>query len=88
MKTHFIFFILLSGILFFFKSALYAQGITESLAYDPYKDYPVYRGTDLGVNYTKSATILKIWSPPAQEMKLKLYGTSSGNDLTEEIICH
>ena len=87
MKSIFILLILLSGALFLFRSGLFAQKRQASLAYDPYKDYPVYQGTDLGVSYTKSGTTLKIWSPPAQEMKLKLYKTSTGNDLTEEIMC-
>ncbi|MEI7500679.1 MAG: type I pullulanase [Bacteroidota bacterium] len=87
MKTILILIILLSGAILYFQQCLFAQKITSSLAYDPYKDYPVYLGNDLGVSYSKTGTILKIWSPPAQEMKLKLYKTSLGNDMTEEIIC-
>ncbi len=87
MKTLIILFILLSGAIFFFRSGLFAQGTPASLAYNPYKDYPVYTGNDLGVHYVTSGTILKIWSPPAQEMRLKLYKTSTGNDLIEEISC-
>ena len=60
---------------------------SPSLAYNPYEKYPTYSGKDLGVTYTTSKTTLKIWSPPAQEMKLKLYKTSLGNDLIEEINC-
>ncbi len=94
MKTLIISVILLSGTLNCFESSLFAQGIKPagagnpaSLAYNPYENYPLYKGTDLGVNYHRSETILKIWSPPAQEMKLKLYKTSTGNDLQEEISC-
>ena len=88
MKIFIILVVLLSGTLYIFRSNLFAQGTgTRSLAYDPYPDYPVYRGTDLGVNYTKTGTILKIWSPPAQEMRLRLYKTSLGNDMTGEINC-
>ena len=86
MKALIILLILLSGAIFFFRSGLFAQGTPGSLAYNPYKDYPVYTGNDLGVHYAKSGTILKIWSPPAQEMKLKLYKTSTGYDLMEEIL--
>lgn len=79
---------LFSGSFFILTANLAGQGTgTGSLAYDPYKDYPVYTGKDLGVTYTRTGTILKIWSPPAEEMKLKLYKTSTGNDLTEEIYC-
>ena len=49
-----------------------------------YSDYPVYEGNDLGVTYSKEKTILKLWSPMAQAVKLKIYKTSSGNDLVEE----
>ncbi len=61
--------------------------VSTNLAYNPYENYPVYRGNDLGVTYTPTETTLKVWSPPAQEMKLKLYKTSLGNDLTEEVVC-
>ncbi|MEI6436955.1 MAG: type I pullulanase, partial [Bacteroidota bacterium] len=87
MKALIIVLILLSGVIFFFRSGLFAQGTPGSLAYNPYKDYPVYTGSDLGIHYAKSGTILKIWSPPAQEMKLKLYKTSTGSDLIEEVSC-
>ena len=78
MKTIIIFFISLSGILLMAGSYLLAQKMpaarsvtSKSLAYDPYESYPLYHGGDLGVNYSKSLTVLKIWSPPAQEMKLR-----------------
>ncbi len=94
MKTNMIFVLFLSGVLFSFKSNLLSQTlpakattISKSLAYDPYINYPAYDRNDLGVTYSKSATILKVWSPPAQEMKLRLYKTSTGNDLLEEIDC-
>ena len=94
MKPFNIFLVLFAESFFFFVSSSFAQSTTESeqmkttsLAYDPYKNYPVYTGDDLGVNYSLSETIMKIWSPPAEEMKLKLYGTSLGNDLVEEISC-
>jgi pullulanase len=94
MKTLIISFILLSGALFYFRSNLFAQDVraakpltNASLAYDPYQNYSFYNGNDLGVNYSKSGTVMKIWSPPAREMKLKLYKTSLGNDMTEEIRC-
>ena len=94
MRTNMIFVLFLSGVLFSFKSNLLSQTlpskattISKSLAYDPYINYPAYDRNDLGVTYSKSATILKVWSPPAQEMKLRLYKTSTGNDLLEEIDC-
>jgi len=94
MKNLMIFLLLLPGTPFVFAQSMYAQStkgielITPvSLAYDPYQSYPVYTGNDLGVKYSVSETILKVWSPPAREMKLKLYKTSLGNDLIEEFSC-
>ncbi|MCX6266054.1 MAG: type I pullulanase, partial [Bacteroidetes bacterium] len=94
MKTRMIIVLFLSGVFFSFKSNLLSQTLPaktatspKSLAYDPYINYPSYDGNDLGVTYSKSATTLKIWSPPSQEMKLRLYKTSTGNDLLEEIDC-
>lgn len=57
------------------------------LAFNPYKDYPLYEGNDLGVQYTPKETVLKLWSPEAEQVKIKLYKTSLGNDLIEEIDC-
>ncbi|MFV0237234.1 MAG: type I pullulanase [Flavobacteriales bacterium] len=58
-----------------------------NLAFNPYQDYPIYEGNDLGVQYTKEKTVLRLWSPEAEQVKLKLYKTSLGNDLIEEINC-
>ena len=43
--------------------------------YDTLEDYPVYPYADLGVTYTQTATIFKLWSPAAQEARLRLYDT-------------
>ena len=84
----------LTGTFFIFTSIIQAQSTIEpepmkmnSLAYDPYKNYPVYTGDDLGLKYSATETILKVWSPPAEEMKIKLYRTSLGNDLVDELSC-
>ena len=94
MKSSFTSLILFMGACFTFNPMIYAQLTEEqeqmkttSLAYDPYKSYPVYSGNDLGVNYSDQVTILKVWSPPAEEMRLRLYKTSQGVDLVEEVSC-
>lgn len=94
MKTTIILLILLSGVFSAFTARLFSQQMLMlnqdnpgSLAYDPYRTYPPYNGKDLGVTYSPEKTVLKVWSPPAGEMKLKLYRTSTGNDLLEEISC-
>ncbi len=58
-----------------------------ALAFNPYENYPIYNGNDLGVSYTKEKTSLKLWSPGAEEVQLKLYQTSLGEDLIETIPC-
>jgi pullulanase len=76
------------------QPALQAQGTQEpgsgtadSMAYNPYRNYPLYGGKDLGVTYGREKTVLKVWSPPAEEMKLKLYHASTGDDPAEEVSC-
>ncbi len=68
------------------KKAVGRSGDT-SLAYNPYKTYPVAPEEDLGVVWSETFTTCKVWSPAAQEMKLKLYKTSTGNDLIGEFKC-
>ncbi len=55
---------------------------TEQLAYS---DYPVYRGTDLGLTYQKEATQFKVWSPSADQMTLSIYDAGQGGKATEEL---
>ncbi|MCW3110590.1 MAG: pulA [Segetibacter sp.] len=47
---------------------------------DPFPDYPVYNGTDLGVYYTPSKTVFKIWAPKASAVKLRLYMAGEGGE--------
>ena len=49
---------------------------------DPFADYPVYSGTDLGVNYAPSKTSFKVWAPTATAVKLRLYDAGDGGDAT------
>lgn len=44
----------------------------------PSVDFPVYHGTDLGVNYSPNKTTFKIWAPKASEVKLRLYDAGHG----------
>ncbi|THH34969.1 type I pullulanase [Neolewinella litorea] len=41
--------------------------------YDTLEDYPVYPYADLGVTYTPASTTFKLWSPAAQDARVKLY---------------
>ena len=44
----------------------------------PFNRYPVYKGNDLGVAYTKTSSQFRIWSPPAQSAQLILYKEGEG----------
>src|SRR5687767_9048393 len=37
-----------------------------------YSKYPVYTGNDLGLTYTKTKSVFKIWAPTAQAVRLYL----------------
>jgi len=40
--------------------------------------YPHYSGNDLGVNYTKEQTTIRVWSPTANAIELRIYKQSQG----------
>ena len=44
------------------------------------KDYPVYNGKDLGINYHADKTTFKIWAPTATAVKLNLYRAGDGGE--------
>ncbi|MDB5135853.1 MAG: pulA [Mucilaginibacter sp.] len=50
-----------------------------------FDDYPVYSGTDLGVNYSPIKTIFKVWAPTASAVKLRLYAAGDGGKPTQII---
>lgn len=52
-----------------------------------FSDYPEYNKTDLGFVYQKEQTVLKLWSPAAEAVRLKIYKTSLGDDLIETFNC-
>ncbi len=41
--------------------------------HERWKQYPVYKGNDLGVHYTGNKTFVKIWSPSASKVLFILY---------------
>jgi pullulanase len=47
---------------------------------EPYDDYPVYNGPDLGVKYTTASTAFKVWAPKASEVILRLYKSGDVKD--------
>lgn len=50
-----------------------------------YDDYPVYQAKDLGVNYSPSKTVIKVWSPAVEAMTLRLYERGEGGEAMESI---
>jgi pullulanase len=45
---------------------------------ESFKDYPVYEGNDLGLTYSPQASVFKLWSPPAEKARLRLYAKGLG----------
>lgn len=43
-----------------------------------YSSYPVYEGNDLGLTYSASHSIFRIWSPPSADVQLIFYKTGIG----------
>lgn len=46
---------------------------TNTPAYPSYDDYPVYEGDDLGLSYSPEASAFRLWSPPAEAVRLHFY---------------
>ncbi|MCB0582044.1 MAG: hypothetical protein KDD10_22390, partial [Phaeodactylibacter sp.] len=56
----------------------------EETIYPSYDDYPVYEGSDLGVRYTPETTTFRLWSPTAEEAKLRFYNQALGGEASRE----
>ncbi len=71
-----LFFTLLFGFSMVLSMVSYAQN---------FADQPFYEGNDLGLNYSPKKSTFRIWSPLAEEIKLKLYQNGIGNNLLKEL---
>lgn len=58
------------------KESLLSQNFNAAL-------YKPYEGKDLGVTYTQEMTTIKVWSPTADIVKVKLYGSSKDAEAAE-----
>lgn len=47
-----------------------------------YDNYPVYKGTDLGLTYSPDQSFFRIWSPPAEQVQLLFYNEGTGGEST------
>ncbi|MEM9260738.1 MAG: type I pullulanase, partial [Bacteroidota bacterium] len=74
--NHLTYLLAATAVLFIFQTCQ-SQAVPE---YDSYDDYPVYAGTDLGLNYTRSASTFKVWAPAAEALQLKLYAEGIGGE--------
>lgn len=74
MRICHVYFLLLSAI------TLLACSGSKSIQSIPmsFDQYPEYAGNDLGVNWSHARTVFKLWSPPAQKVRLQLYEKGSG----------
>ncbi len=57
---------------------------TETNTTMHYDDYPTYEGNDLGVTYTPDKTSIKVWSPAAEAMTLRLYEEGEAGKMVKE----
>lgn len=57
----------------------------KSFAPVAWSDYPVYPGSDLGVNYSPAKTTFKVWAPKASEVMLRLYSTGNAGQVLDSI---
>jgi pullulanase len=63
---------------FFILFNLMLTSFTPPYSPGIFDDYPVYKGTDLGVTYGYKKTLFKVWAPKATEVVLRLYTAGAG----------
>ncbi|MFT3681073.1 MAG: type I pullulanase [Ferruginibacter sp.] len=57
--------------------------MTQARSQIDYSSYPVYKGKDLGLTYSKQASSFRIWSPVAEEAEIILYKDGDGSDVLQ-----
>ena len=63
-----------------------AQLFSGKAQKDDYSKYPVYSGNDLGVTYSKTKTVFKIWAPMAKEARMYIYNGVTDQQISSEIM--
>ena len=66
-----------------FITMLTSAGLAQQT--NPYDNYPVYSGNDLGVKYSPLATAFKVWAPMASQVTLRLYDAGDGGQAASTI---
>ncbi|MFZ9660739.1 MAG: type I pullulanase, partial [Chitinophagaceae bacterium] len=74
MKTYFFIKARFRYLTFFLLSAF---AMNRSVSQD-FTQYPVYSSEDLGANYSKVATVLKVWAPSAGQVLVNIYTSGFG----------
>ena len=65
--------------------ALIHQGIVATSQLPDFAKYPVYAGNDLGLKYTPTLSIFRIWAPTAERAELLLYQEATGGTAMQNI---
>lgn len=53
---------------------------------DAYSDYPVYKQNDLWPEYSPRKTVLKIWAPKAEKVRVNIYEKGHGENMIESYL--
>jgi pullulanase len=62
-----------------------AVATMSGLGQPTFDQYPTYNGQNLGVSYSRKSTTWKVWSPPADEMSLRIYKDGHTSSLIETV---
>ena len=57
-----------------------------SMKYESFSDYPIYKGTDLGLTYKPELSTFRIWAPTASTVTLRMYDEGNGGQATETFV--
>jgi pullulanase len=55
-------------------------------AQSPVSKYPVYSGSDLGLQYSAKSSSFRIWAPGADKVKLSIYPTGEGGSPVQTLL--
>jgi len=69
----------------FFFSVLSQFSFISMILSQNFNTYPLYNGKDLGVTFTKTKTTIKVWSPIAEAMTLRVYKFGNSIENTKDI---
>ena len=75
MRTIYLILILFAALLFFAACRGAKSSLTTPL---PFDQYPFYPGNDLGMSWSPTGTVFKLWSPTAQAVQLHIYEQGTG----------